>query len=99
MRDKSNDRLMTFEPVKTQSKNSGEQKLYRFENGFGASVVRGPYTYGGSTGLWELAVIVWDGNDYELTYDTPVTSDVLGYLDESDVDRHLAEIEALERAS
>ena len=33
------------------------QWIYRFPNGFGASVVRGAYTYGEAPGLYELAVI------------------------------------------
>ena len=31
--------------------------VFQFENGFGASVIRGLYTYGGRQGLWELAVL------------------------------------------
>lgn len=65
----------------------GEQHLVRFPNGYGASVVRGPYTYGGSEGLYEVGVIVHDPRDraaHSLTYDTPITDDVLGWqsLDE-----------------
>ena len=51
-----------------------EQTIYTFPNGYGASLIRGGTTsYGGL----ELAVLDGDGN---ITYDTPVTSDVLGYL-------------------
>jgi hypothetical protein len=65
-----------------------KQWIYRFANGFGASVVQGPYSYGGDQGLYEIAVIkfecpsgVWAGDDtWDLTYQTPITSDVLGYL-------------------
>lgn len=66
-----------------------------FENGYGASVVRGPYTYGGDRGLYELAVIEGNKEDWELTYDTPITNDVLGYLSQEEVLRHLLEIQAL----
>ena len=65
------------------------QVEYRFPNGYGASVVRGPYTYGGDAGLYELAVLNPDG---ELAYDTPITNDVLGWLTESDVDDVLGRI-------
>jgi hypothetical protein len=66
---------MNYEPVKEIERDGGKQWLYRFENGYGASVIRNVYSYG-----TELAVIVWDGEEWELTYETPVTNDVLGYL-------------------
>jgi hypothetical protein len=64
-----------------------------FDNGYGASVVIGPYTYGGEDGLYELAVIL--GSDGKLTYDTPVTDDVEGYLTEDDVTKLLEQIQKL----
>ena len=63
-----------------------------FDNGYGASVVVGPYTYGGEYGLYELAVL---GSDGKLTYDTPVTGDVEGYLSEDDVTKLLEQIQKL----
>ena len=92
--------MKTLKPISTKPLNGGTQSLYRFDNGYGASVVQGPYTYGGTEGLWELGVIVWDGDDYRLTYETPITDDVLGRLGEGDVAEKLQEIAALpERAS
>jgi hypothetical protein len=64
----------------------------KFNNGYGASVVIGPHTYGGEDGLYELAVLDNNGN---LTYETPVTSDVEGYLSEDDVTRLLEQIQNL----
>lgn len=81
--------------VKDRESNGGRQVLHQFENGYGASVIQGPYSYGGDEGLYELAVIVWEGETYGLTYDTPITSDVLGYLTPEEVDEALARIEAL----
>jgi hypothetical protein len=63
-----------------------------FDNGYGASVVVGPYTYGGEDGLYELAVL---GSDGKLCYDTPVTDDVEGYLSENDVTKLLEQIQSL----
>jgi len=63
-----------------------------FDNGYGASVVIGPYTYGGEDGLYELAVL---GKDGKLTYDTPVTDDVEGYLTEDAVTKLLEQIQKL----
>ena len=68
------------------------QHLFKFPNGYGASVVRNQYSYGGEEGLFELAVL--DEYD-ELTYNTPITNDVLGWLSEGDVLRTLNRIEEL----
>lgn len=76
----------------------GVQKLFRFPNEYGASVVRFPGSYGSESGLWELAVIRYKGaaiDEFSLTYDTPITEDVLGHLTEQDVDELLVRIEAL----
>jgi hypothetical protein len=42
-----------------------EGVLFRFRNQFGASVVRGQYTYGGEEGLWEITLLKWKGNKSE----------------------------------
>ena len=63
-----------------------------FDNGYGASVIIGPHTYGGEDGLYELAVL---GKDKKLTYDTPVTDDVEGYLSEIQVTDLLIKIQQL----
>jgi hypothetical protein len=70
----------------------GIQCRIEFPNGYGASIVKGPYTYGGRDGLFELAVL---GSGGELTYDTPITNDVLGYLSEEDVEHYVNEIKDL----
>lgn len=60
----------------------GVQARMDFDNGFGVSVVRSPYTYGGDIGLYELAVF----KDGEIHYDNPISNgDVVGYLREEDV--------------
>lgn len=72
-----------------------EHYEFHFKNGYGASVIRGPYSYGGPQGLYELAVLkrnrlyprYWD-----VTCDTPITSDVLGNLEYNDVVKYLEEI-------
>ena len=63
-----------------------------FDNGYGASVIIGPHTYGGEDGLYELGVL---GKDKKLTYDTPVTDDVEGYLSETQVTDLLIKIQQL----
>lgn len=73
--------------------NRGTQVLHRFENGFGASVISDGY--GKERGQFEIAVVEWDGDNYELTYQTPITSDVLGHLTADEVQETLDAIEAL----
>jgi len=68
------------------------QKVYKFDNGYGASVVCGLGTYGGNSGLFEVAVLDRDGN---ICYDTPITGDVLGFLDFQGVAEVLNKIKAL----
>ena len=70
----------------------GVMSRITFENGYGASVVSSPYTYGGDKGLYELAVLDSDG---ELTYATSVTDDVIGYLRPEDVTDVMAKIQQL----
>ena len=70
----------------------GVQSRITFENGFGASVVKSPYTYGGDKGLYEFAVF---GTDGHITYATPITDDVIGYLRPEDVTEVMAKIQQL----
>jgi len=77
----------------------GSQKVYRFDNGYGASVVSHKYSYGGDAGLYELMVINWEikPDGFFPVYDTPITSDVLGWLEEDDIEGILVRIEYLPR--
>jgi hypothetical protein len=63
-----------------------------FDNGYGVSVVKSPTSYGGQSGLYELAVL--DDNGF-ITYGTHITDDVLGFLTPDDVTRHMIEIQEL----
>ena len=63
-----------------------------FENGYGVSVVSHTYSYGGKDGLFEVAVL---GKDGDLTYDTPVTNDVIGYLSPDDVTDVMKQVQNL----
>ena len=84
----------------------GVQKLYRFRNGYGASVVRHHISFGSENGLWELAAIRWfpeedaphqhsirsyEGWVYTLADDPD--DDIQGYLDLDAVEVLLNEIE------
>jgi hypothetical protein len=69
----------------------GVHAMVTFDNGYGASVVKTDRSYGGKEGLYELAVL-FDGL---ISYDTPITNDVIGFLTEDEVTELLQKIEAL----
>ena len=71
---------------------NGIQRIYKFKNGYGASVVMHNGSYGGNKGLWELAVLNEEG---DLCYHTPITQDVIGYLTDTSLQSILEEIKAL----
>ncbi len=71
---------------------NGYQLLYKFDNGYGASVVKHDFSYGGRKGLYELAVLNTDG---DLCYDTPITSDVIGHLTMTEAEEVLVKISHL----
>ena len=70
----------------------GVQSFVKFKNGYVASIVKTPHSYGGSEGLYEIAVF---GKDGEISYTTPITNGVIGYLDENQVSDVLKQINNL----
>lgn len=89
------ERIVKFEDVDFSSGGhwkGGRQKLYFFKNGYGASVVKHAGSYGGKKGLWELAVLDSSGS---LVYDTEITDDVIGHLNDPEVDQLLERIARL----
>lgn len=69
----------------------GIYQEYKFPNGYGASVIKHAGSYGGNHGLWEVAVL----EDGELCYSTPITDDVIGHLNDPQVDDILGKISRL----
>lgn len=75
----------------------GTQTVYKFPNGYGASVISGSYTYSDAESPFEVAVLRFDNKGgWDIVYDTSVTEDTIGYLDLDGVYDVLAEIFALE---
>lgn len=71
---------------------NGVRSNTMFDNGYGISVVRHRYSYGGPSGLYEIAVLDKDGR---ITYSTPITQDVIGYLTSDDVSDIMVKIQEL----
>ena len=65
------------------------QTIYKFPNGYGASVIKFNYMYFGI----EIAVLKFDkeGN-WDIDYSTPITNDVIGGLNEEERDDVLQQI-------
>ena len=87
-----------IKPILVKPLHDGIQALYRFDNGYGASVVRHPHSYGHSAHLAELAVLKFSGpglGDFDLCYDTPIADDVMGHLDPEEVNQTLEAIRDL----
>lgn len=81
-----------FEEINEAPFMVGKKSRMMFENGYGVSVVSHTYSYGGKDGKYELAVLDSNG---DITYDTPITNDVIGYLTEDEVTDYLSQIQEL----
>jgi hypothetical protein len=83
---------LEFDKISDEPFMSGVRSRIMFENGFGVSVVSHTYSYGGKAGLFEVAVLNKNG---DLTYDTPVTNDVVGYLNPDEVTEIMEQVQNL----
>jgi hypothetical protein len=83
---------LEFKKIKGNPFQTGVMSRMMFENGFGVSVVSHTFSYGGKDGLFEVAVLDKDG---DLTYNTPVTNDVVGYLNPDEVTEIMEEVQKL----
>ena len=89
--------MKTFKDLEFEQLNDtpymvGKKSRMQFDNGYGVSVISHTHSYGGRSGLYEVAVLDKDGF---LTYETPVTSDVIGYLTEEDVTDVMKQVQNL----
>lgn len=75
----------------------GEQRVYKFPNGYGASVIKGGMAYGSDDAPYELAVIKFrtDRDGFDLCYDTHITDDVIGNQTEAQIVELLYQIKNL----
>lgn len=75
----------------------GIQKIYRFKNGYGASVIQTSFSYTDNSHEYEMAVIIFGDtdSDYSLCYDTAITDDVIGHLTKDEIEKVLKKIRLL----
>ena len=80
--------------IKEQNDSGYPQTIYKFPNGYGASVIKFNYVYFGI----EIAVLRFDENgNWNIDYSTPITNDVIGGLNEESRDSVLQQILDLEK--
>jgi hypothetical protein len=78
--------------------NGGQIEMH-FPNGYGASIISSKYSYGGDEGKFEIAVLKRDAGRWDICYDTPITDDVVGYLDVTEAKEVLIQIMELSEVS
>jgi hypothetical protein len=66
-----------------------------YPNGYGISIIQGGIAYTNGPHEFEVAVLTGTEQDWELCYNTPITSDVLGHLSDNDVDKIRERVKAL----
>lgn len=75
--------------IKEQNDLGYPQTIYKFSNGYGASVIKFNYVYF----RIEIAVLRFDENgNWDIDYSTPITNDVIGGLNEESRDSVLQQI-------
>ena len=93
---------LEFEVEEFGSGYTRKSAQYFFPNGYGASIINisnesgHQLSYTDNEKQYELAVLIGNIDEYEISYDTPVTDDVIGYLDIENVFKIMEEIETLE---
>jgi len=87
---------------KPHSFGEGLHGLCFFKNGYGVSVVRfkSPISktyssYTSNENEWEVAILYGNENDWQITYNTHITDDVLGNLTEGEVDWVMIQVQEL----
>ena len=81
----------TFKNLQFKPHFDGLAATMNFDNDYGVSVVRFKGSYGGNSGLWEVAILYKD----KLNYNTDITNDVLGWQTDQDVTDVMKKVQAL----
>ena len=86
---------MNFKEFKSYQVHGGIQYFHFFPNGYGVSIVKHGFSYGSRQGLWEMAVLKGNEKSHDITYDTPITNDVIGYLSDEEVNDYCKQVSEL----
>lgn len=87
---------LKFEPHPHEPEN-GVLAAIRFDNNFGVSVIRTPYSNGGAAGLYELAVIYYrNATQSKIVYNTEIADGVVGHLTPEDVTYYMKRVQRLQ---
>ena len=78
---------------KVDRKHLKQWKMY-FPNGYGLSLIKGRDTHSNENTV-EVAVLKKDEGFWQLTYDTPLTNDVIGYVDKEQLIELINEVQKL----
>lgn len=73
------------------------QWRFKFDNGYGASIIKHFGSFGFEKDKFELAVLLWDDNNRCLCYDTEITDNVMGHLTNQEVMDTLHRIKDLKK--
>jgi hypothetical protein len=91
--------MTDFRTFESFESNNGVQYIKFFDNGYGVSIVKHDMSYGHELGLWELAVVKGNMEDYDLCYDTPITDNVIGFLNEEEVNDLVSQVQVYEETN
>jgi len=91
---------LEFEQVNDAPFMVGKKARMHFDNGYGVSIVKHPFSYGGSSytnneNEWEVAILFGNEKEWELTYNTPIANDVIGWLSEDEVTDIMIKVQEL----
>lgn len=73
------------------------QALMFFPNGYGVSVLFGGQCYSNKKDSYELAILVGNENYSDITFDTPIADDVLGFLAKEEVTEIMKKVQQLNK--
>ena len=92
--------MLTFKDIKFKKHNLyphfEKHGMVFFSNGYGVSVISGEDAYSDDSHPYELAVLAGSESHHGITYSTPITDDVVGYLDEDGVTEIMEKVQQFE---